>query len=509
MISRVIRLLLLSIVATVGSFSYAEIEYQPKSIQRKWIANGTTCTGTAGQCCPSMPAYVTYSWGYEITKSWVPFSEDQCAGDSPLPNGALPKLSYWGFVNDCPYGFQPTPGSPPPDQACYKDEPAPPPDPCEDEEGQEFTAPYYLGDVSSSGDASGTTSPPQYLCIAQCRAVMTNSGDCYSRAYLASSGKFGKSAVFCEATYTVINQTCTASDDPSNPPPPDSPTDPDNPDTPLPSKPTPAPMGGMDGESGNSDDSEAPAKDPNTPSCAPGTYAVQTGNTFVCNSIDNPHPKPDDEGCPAGSQVGTVNGVPTCMKGGSSKPSSNSPGSGTAGATGADGAGGNNGNPSAGTVGATADTGGPVGGSASSPTKGAGQTEIGVLCDVEPVCDGDPLLCGIQKQQWKSGCEIQKAIATPLDEEELDRWNAIAATGGELHQVQEETQGRVVQALQSFSSRLGFSTSGCPSDFSIDVMGRSIQIALSEACTLLRVLKMLIFMSAYIFSLRIIWSSIL
>lgn len=501
MISRVIRLLLLSIVATVGSFSYAETEYSPANAQEWYQGNLSNSEPTA--LCKAIGQSVGMAQYDQLVFS----PPDWCI---------LPGVGSYTSIGQrmvCPSGFQRNQSLPPQHpQACFR-EVIDEPEPCEDEEGQEVTAPYYLGDVSSSEASGGSIAPPRYLCIAQCRAVMTSSGDCYSRAYLASSGKFGKSAVFCEATYTVINQTCTASDDPSNPPPPDAPTDPDNPDTPLPSKPTPAPMGGMDGQSGNSDDNETPSKDPNAPSCLPGTYAVQSGNTYVCNSIDNPHPSPDEEGCPAGSQVGTVtvNGVvvPTCMKGGSSKPSSNSPGSGTAGATGADGAGGNNGNPSAGTVGATADTGGPVGGSASSPTKGAGQTEIGVLCDVEPVCDGDPLLCGIQKQQWKSGCEIQKAIATPLDEEELERWNAIAATGGELHQVQEETQGRVAQALQSFSSRLGFSTSGCPSDFSIDVMGRSIQIALSEVCTLLRVLKMLIFMSAYIFSLRIIWSSVL
>lgn len=508
MISRVVRLLTLLTVATVGSFAFAEIEYQPKSIQPTWIHDGSTCYGSAGQCCPSMPTYTTWSWGYELTKSWVAYSSTQCATDSPLPNGATPKLDWWGNSMACPFGFQPTPGNPPPAQACYKDEPEPPPDPCEEEEGDEYTAPYYLGDVSSSGDASGTTSPPRYLCISQCRAVMTNSGDCYSRAYLASSDKFGKSAVFCEATYTVINQTCTASDDPDNPPPPDAPTDPENPDTPLPSKPTPAPMGGMDGESGNSDDSEAPAKDPNAPSCAPGTYAVQTGNTFVCNSIDNPHPKPDDEGCPAGSQVGTVNGVPTCMKGGSSKPSSNSPGSGTAGATGADGAGGTSGNASAGTVGSTADTGGSVGGGGGSQSQGVGTSEVGVVCDIQPVCEGDPLLCAIQIQEWKSSCELQKAIASPLPEEELEGWKQVGTTDIDSPEI-DGTSARASQLLGQFSQRLGFSTAGCPGDFNISVLGRSVTIAISEICTLLRLMKMLLWLGAYLFSIRVLWSVIL
>lgn len=377
--------------------------------------------------------------------------------------------------------------------------------PCAESGGNEFTLPVYIGDTSGGADGSA----PSSICNGQCRAMLLGVDECYSRAYLATSPKFGQAAMFCEATYITTTQICVKSDDPNNPPPPDAPTDPNDPQTPLPSAPptAPTPPPGEPTDPGAPDASDGPPD--GAPTCAPGTYAVKAGNQWICNSIDAPHPKPDDEGCPPGTQAGTVNGNTTCMPGGSGKPSTNSPGSGTAGATGADGAGGTGGpgGAGAGSPGATADTGGSVGGGAASG-QGAGLSTASVDCGVEPVCEGDPLLCGIQRQEWQSACDVQKAIASPLPDDELEKWKAIgtdSVTSAEI----DGSLGKVDQFLASFSSRLSFSTGGCPGDFSISVMGAVIPIAISDACPLLQIMKMIIFMGAYLFSIRVLWSSVI
>jgi len=387
-------------------------------------------------------------------------------------------------------------------QACIY---TPPPGPCEEQADQEYTFPFYAGDTSSSTSADDTISPPSKVCQNKCVAILTNSGDgCYSRAYLSSDDKFGQSAIFCTATYLTIDQECTPSDDPANPPPPDAPTDPEDPDTPIPTKPTDqAPSASPDAPEG--DDGPPPG----APSCPPGTYAVQTsGGGWICNSFDNPHPRPDEEGCPPGTQAGTVNGVLTCMAGGPSSPGPNAPGSGTPGVGGSDD-GDSDGDGGAALPGSGADSGGSVGGGGGGGAgQGVGETSIGVECETEPVCTGDPLLCALQIQEWRSSCEIQKAIASPLDDQELEKWKNVGTLNQDSPEIGAATD-RVDTMLTGFASRLSFSTSGCPSDFTIQVMGRSISVAISSACGLLKIMKMLIFMGAYLFCARLLWSSVI
>lgn len=378
--------------------------------------------------------------------------------------------------------------------------------PCADSGGQTFDKTGYFGDTSTTAGATPTAFP-EYICQGQCRAHIMDTGECYTRAYLPTSPKFGQSAIFCTASYITLPQICVKSDDPNNPPPANSPTDPTDPNTPVPSAPPTGPAG---------DDPGAPSAEDGPPAGAPtncpaGTYAAKSGNGWICNGIDNPAPKPDDQGCPGGSVMGTVNGVEVCAKGSSGKPSGSSPGSGTAGATGADGVGGTgSGNASAGTVGATADTGGSVGGPSTTGNENApGKTSLGVDCSTPPPeCTGDPLLCAIQQQEWQSGCDVQKAIASPLPDDELAKWEAVGTDKFDSAEIT-GAQGRVDQYLSQFAQRLSFSTGGCPGDFSINVMGRSIHIAISDACPLLRIMKIICWMGAYLFSLRVLWSSVL
>lgn len=467
MISRVVRLLMLSMVATMGSFSIAaETQYQALSPHYYVTAYQTLVSPNsdkAAACQDILPFEPTYTF-ISVTGSTCTY----------LRSSVFNKTMSLSSVSQCAAPYSPT-GLSDPSKACAYTPPDD--DPCLSKQGSTTSYPVWVGDVSPTQKVAPAA--PDTVCFSQCIANLTQAeNNCRAYPYPPASEKFGKEAAYCDAVYTYDGAVCSGSESPLPPSQPPG----DQPDL------TPS---------------------PDMPNCPPGTYAVNG----VCNSFDNPHPKPDDEGCPAGSQVGTVtvNGVPvpTCMKGGSSKPSSNSPGSGTAGATGADGAGGTSGNASAGSVGSTADTGGSVGGGGGgTQSQGVGTSEVGVVCDVQPVCEGDPLLCAIQIQEWKSSCELQKAIASPLPEEELEGWKQVGTTDIDSPEI-DGTTARASQLLGQFSQRLGFSTAGCPGDFNISVLGRSVTIAISEICTLLRLMKMLLWLGAYLFSIRVLWSVIL
>lgn len=351
--------------------------------------------------------------------------------------------------------------------------PEPPPDPCKDAAGQTYD---YIAPISTKGDMTGAPPPdlfqPGPQCEGQCLATYQGATGCYSR----SANAIGGQIIFCQVNFLVTADQC--------------------------------PAGGLPSPPASSD---APPVDPAAPPCPPGTYAVKSGSQWVCNSQDAPHPAPDGEGCPDGTTTGSMNGQTVCVPSsgnGNAAPT----GSGTPGAGGANGSGNGSGTGSAGAggegagaQGATADTGGAVGGSAD--TKGVGQTSVGVECGTAPVCSGDPLLCGIQLQEFESACAVQNVIGSPLPEDELEKWQAV---GAEIDSPAVDTAlSRVSQKLDSFSSRLSFQTSGCPADFSISVLGRSIPIAISDACPLLQLMKMILFMGAYLFSLRVLWSSVL
>lgn len=377
--------------------------------------------------------------------------------------------------------------------------------PCADRGGQTFERSGYAGDADG-GVSGGDIGLPEYICNGQCRAVATGGATCYTRAYLSTSPKFGKLAVFCTQGYITMPQICVANDDPNNPPPANSPTDPADPATPLPSNPPQSPPGSDPGSPSAQDG--APTGAPTD--CPPGTYAAKSGSGWICNGIDAPVPKPDDQGCPAGTTAGSYGvgeGKIVCVKSGNGQPGTNSPGSGTPGASGADGSGTKGGtNSTAGQPGSTADTGGPVG-SGSGSSAGVGSATSSVDCGTPPVCTGDAVLCGIQQQEWQSACDLQKAIASPLPDEELEKWNAVGTEVTDSPEI-EGSIGRVDDKLTDFSRRLSFSSGGCPGDTHINVMGRSITIAIGAACPLLAVMKMLIFLGAYLFSIRILWSAV-
>lgn len=358
--------------------------------------------------------------------------------------------------------------------------------PCAENAGVVTSGTVFYGNTATAGSASTPYSPPTVICLGTCRSAYMGSEDCYTQAYLPSDPSFGLHAIMCKAKYIGMDQACEAGDATS----------------PNASAPASAPV------------PEPPSDQ--APECPQNTYAIKSGTQWICNPVTTPVPPPDSEGCPPGTTPGTVNGVLVCAPSANTPPPPGVPGTGTPGTGGAVGgsgsggsAGGAAGGSGAGGDGATSDTGGAVGGAVGGDgdPEGVGKTSLGVDCGVPPVCSGDPLLCGIQLQEWQSSCDIQKAVASPLPDAELAKWKAV---GSQVEASPQAAAGvaRVQSTLASFSSRLSFSIDGCPPDFSISVMGASIPIAISKACSLLQVLKMLLFMGAYLFSLRVLWSAV-
>lgn len=470
---------ILGVASAILSFSaHSEVTYSPLVTTYYCGSNCTSYNSPATSTTSTSLACSTYAANLGgLSPHYIDYYGPACAANHP--NGTV---NYWigalSVTSGCPDGFVSNPAGSGA-TACYMETP---PDPCEENEGVQSSSTFYQGDTSSSGGGGAPYVPPSVVCLAECRSVFSGADECYSRAYLPGDPKFGQHAVFCKANYIGIAAQCETGDATSA-------------GNASPSAPDPA--------------ANPPA--PEAPDCPAGTYAVKSGSQWICNSQDAPHPSPDEEGCPPGTSPGTMNGQTVCAPA-SGNQNTAPTGSGTPGSGGANGSGNGSGSGStgaggegAGAQGATADTGGAVGGSAD--IKGVGQTSVGVDCGTAPICSGDPLLCGIQLQEFESACAVQNVIGSPLPEDELEKWQAV---GVEVDSPAVDTAlSRASQKLDDFSSRLSFQTSGCPADFSISVMGRSIPIAISSACSLLQLMKMILFMGAYLFSLRVLWSSVL
>lgn len=461
---------LLGVASAILSFSVSAETLYASVVYKYYCASGctaynsvATATSVKSQACSTYAVV----WGGQNSR----LDGDDCVADGYVYGDLVVGKFRAGLSTaiGCPDGFVSNPGGSGA-TACMQEAP---PNPCEEAAGQKYD---YIAPISTKGDMTGAPPPdlfqPGPQCEGQCLATYQGATGCYSR----SANAIGGQIIFCQVNFLVTADHC--------------------------------PAGGLPAPPASSD---APPADPAAPPCPPGTYAVKSGSQWVCNSQDAPHPAPDAEGCPAGTTTGSMNGQTVCVPSsgnGNAAPT----GSGTPGAGGANGSGNGSGTGSAGAggegagaQGATADTGGAVGGSAD--TKGVGQTSTGVECGTPPVCTGDPLLCGIQLQEFESACAVQNVIGSPLPEDELEKWQAV---GVEVDSpAVDSALSRVSQKLDSFSSRLSFQTSGCPADFSISVLGRSIPIAISSACSLLQLMKMILFMGAYLFSLRVLWSSVL
>lgn len=192
-------------------------------------------------------------------------------------------------------------------------------------------------------------------------------------------------------------------------------------------------------------------------------------------------------------------------------PNPNGGGSGDSGGSGSGGSG------DSGGTGGTGGTGGNNDGSNSDPnslpektkgelgsgSKATASTAEG--CTTAPPCSGDPLQCAAFVQDWKQNCQMMS-----VSQGDADKANTLAtASNNEFKQTKTQQEQKVTGFFNDFKTSANASTtSQCPNDINLPVMGKSITLKLSQTCDFWRFLRILIIASAYLAAARIVFGSL-
>lgn len=449
--SRIFSVLMLLGVATLSSFSYAITSYSPKIVIH-YLVQGTQqqIADPAADCATASGSF-SFS-GPDASGAF------KCSGTTT--GGSYLSVTYVP-VKGCPAGFTPTNESDPA-KACSSE--APPPPDCSDKIGQSDSRYVQCGVYTcSSGwvsDPDGKIgcnaglsvvgiTPPQTATVQGCPAVLSSLNQIKPKIPVSSVGSTAGQPIFCMATYVV-----TGDSPPANPP----------------VDPVPPPSESL--------------KDPGT----------GTGG--------------------AGSGLGSAPGAPGASGTGAGK---NGDGSGTAGEAGspciptAT-------NPCTGsgvdcvpTVAKPCTHTGKGSGdcipTATQPCTGSGSSTT--QCSSSPVCTGDGVQCAQVIQTWKSTCEVNKTLSylDPADKASAD--NAAQAEENKISSKQGEVDQQGQALLASFQSALSQGQGGqCMQDQSISVLSVSIEIPFSELCDLFKLIRVLLLLSAYLFSARVIFGAV-
>lgn len=211
--------------------------------------------------------------------------------------------------------------------------------------------------------------------------------------------------------------------------------------------------GSGDGDSGATCPATGQIKVNGTCQCTTSGYVVKNGACSAPDSNPDPNPNPDGTTCP--------NNLPKNPDG--SCPSANTTGSG--------------------------------GGSYTASEK----------CAKAPTCSGDVVQCGLMQEAHKSKCQLLETLTGMPDglPEKLEKIGT-ASNDSRIG----AASGSAGNALTQLSQKIGFANSACISDVSIQVMGKTIVIPLSQVCDLLKIIRLLLHLATYFFCLRLLWSTV-
>lgn len=151
--------------------------------------------------------------------------------------------------------------------------------------------------------------------------------------------------------------------------------------------------------------------------------------------------------------------------------------------------------------------------------EGEGSFSGGADCGAEPACSGDPILCGIAKQQWLMRCD---GYDTGLDDLDYTGWNASVdsiiadaeADGdgptdgiwtdedGDPFEGAREVRDENWMVDQLDNTRF-LTSAGCPTVEPFTVAGVSVPINLAPLCNLLSSMAGLVIALAYFIAFRI------
>lgn len=234
-----------------------------------------------------------------------------------------------------------------------------------------------------------------------------------------------------------------------------------------------------------------------------------------CNNGETYCKRPKD-GCGTGYVTGTFNGQDICVKANADNNTPNNPNTpqkdnnnnatGANNATNAD----NNNNTSSGSG---ANSGGSSGGSGGGSGSGGASGETGADND-KPNKDqdkqGNGVGCGnLSNCDWVKGSDFNKFVDYIKDLFSTDK---IKEQAQDLEKIGEpsndprigEAQQNASNAMNNLSNMLSFSNQSCISDMHINVLGKDITIPLSEYCSLMAIIKILMQISVYLFCLHLI-----
>lgn len=133
-------------------------------------------------------------------------------------------------------------------------------------------------------------------------------------------------------------------------------------------------------------------------------------------------------------------------------------------------------------------------------------------CNKSPTCSGDPLVCASIQQTYMSNCALQKQLSDMSKTSDSDKSKSdsdIAGSKSDADKAQSDANTKANAAFSDFSSKINASSSGsCIQDLTLPVMGKSILVPFSQACTFFKILRLIVVASAYLAAARILFKTL-
>jgi len=138
---------------------------------------------------------------------------------------------------------------------------------------------------------------------------------------------------------------------------------------------------------------------------------------------------------------------------------------------------------------------------------GVGTASTSATCVHAPACNGDPLVCASIVQQWISTCEQTRALTTITDAEKTASQAAISAANLSYSSAKSASSSSASGILSGFTNSVDSGSKGgtCIPDVTIGVMGKTMVIPFSVACSFFRFLRMLVIFVSYLSAMRIVY----
>ncbi len=146
------------------------------------------------------------------------------------------------------------------------------------------------------------------------------------------------------------------------------------------------------------------------------------------------------------------------------------------------------------------------GGGGSCPSGGC-SADTSSTCSTPPTCSGDPLVCASINQQWISTCKQTEALTKVTSDDKTASDGAISSANGEYAAAQASANSQASSLLSGFQNSVssGSHSGHCINDVSLGVMGKTMTIPFSLACSFFKFLRMIVIFVSYLAAMRIVF----